>query len=294
MKKAWELSATQAEILAAIRLSRLPGVGAARFAELVTRYGSPRAALATALSQGELFAASDKAPLDDAEMRVEAYFRDGGQGTYFGADDYPRLLRQVAEPPPYLFCRGPVWPVDTFAVAIVGTRDASDAGRAFAFELARGLSALGVTIVSGGATGIDSAAHRGALAHGGPTVLVTATGIDRHYPPASEHLYQEVARHGCILTELLPGTPPRRDFFPTRNRIVAGLSRAMVVLEGRVCSGSASSVNHMRKLKRPIFTWTGADRDRFDLPDHVLVHGGLALDTPNAEAVVRVLLTTKA
>jgi DNA processing protein len=285
-----ELTDQQRQFLAAIRLSRLPGVGAAKFAELVNRFGSPLAALAEELRQGELFVSPDKAPLGSAEAHVEEYFRDGGEGVFFGAEDYPRLLRRIPEPPPYLFRRGPLWPLDPFAAAIVGTRDATNAGRAFAFELARSLSALGVTVISGGATGIDTSAHRGALAHGGPTVLVTATGIDRHYPPASEPLYREIERKGCLLTELLPGTPPRRDFFPTRNRIIAGLSRALVVIEGRQRSGTASSVVHMRKLKRPIFVWTGADRNRFDLPDDVLSRGGLALDGPDADAVVRVML----
>ena len=287
------MSEKQRQFLAAIRLSRLPGVGAAKFAELVNRLGSPQAALDEEVRQGELFDAPKKAPLDDALSRVEKYLRDGGEGTYFGAEDYPRLLRLVAEPPPYLFRRGSVWPIDMFAVAMVGARDATAAGRAFAFELARDLSALGVTVISGGATGIDAAAHRGALAHGGPTVLVTATGIDLWYPASNEALYDEVARRGCIVTELLPGTPPRRDFFPTRNRIIAGLGRALIVIEGRLQSGTASSAQHMHKLRRPLFTWTGANRDRFDLPDQLLARGAVPLESPNADAVVQALLANR-
>lgn len=277
------------EFAAAVRLSRLPGVGAARFADLIKQHGLPSTALAEVNGNEDLFA-NDKAPMENEQNQIAAYLENGGFGVYLGAEDYPRLLRQTPEPPPYLFRRGPLWPLDTFAVAIVGPRKSSQKGKRFAAKLARGLAELGVTIISGGALGVDAAAHNAAMATSGRTVLVTATGIDRFYPPQNEQLFRQVAHCGCILTELMPGTPPRRDFFPTRNRIITGLAQALVVVEGSRKSGTASSYAQMRKLNRPIFTWTGGNHGRFDLAEDILDHGGKILHEPDAELIVQTVL----
>lgn len=278
------------QLLAAIRLARYKGVGAKRFVDLVREYGSPQDALTGMSAQSELFVKSDKAPLADEQRQVEKFLRQGGCGTYWGAHNYPRLLASTPEPPPFLFWRGPQWPLDSFAVAIVGSRRAGERATKFAGELARHLCAFGVTIISGGAEGVDAAAHWGALNAGGRTVLVTATGLDKCYPEKNRDLFERVARQGCVVTELLPGTPPRRDFFPTRNRIVVGLAQALVVIGGRAKSGSASSWQHMRKLGRPIFTGTDADPDRFDLPARIIEAGGHRLTEPNAELVLSHIL----
>lgn len=272
------------QLIAAFRLSRQNGVGAKRFAQLVREHGDPRAA-DQALDQPE--PPGNKAPLGDAVQRARRFLELGGLGVYFGAIDYPELLAQVPEPPPYLFRRGSLWPLIQPAVAIVGPRDAESAAMAFAFELAGALAARGVTVVSGGARGVDRAAHEGALAGGGVTVLVTATGIDRHYPPEHAGLFDEVAARGVILSELLPGSPPRRDFFPTRNRIVAGLSGALIVVGGKRRSGSASSYRHMRRLGRPIFVWAGARGDAAQLPADAQDAGAIALGEPDADFVCR-------
>jgi DNA processing protein len=274
------------QFLAAVRLSRRPGVGARRCAARIDECGDPEKALARAMPP-ELFAPSDKAPLEDEIARVTDYFARGGRGVYYGAPDYPPALRRAPEPPPYLFRRGPLWPLPAPIVAIVGRRAASPAGCEFARRLAADLAGRGVAVVSGGAVGIDAAAHQGALEEAGGTVLVTATGIDIWYPPEAEALFAAVAARGCLLTELLPGAPPRRDFFPTRNRIIAGLAHALVVVEGRPRSGSFSTWRHMRRLGRPIFTWTGAPLDGAELPALILADGGGALTGPDAEPILR-------
>lgn len=272
----------------AVRLSRLPGVGARHFAELIRLHGNPREALlAWNRAAGP---ESGKAPLAEAIDRLDHYFTTGGLGVYLGAEDYPELLARVSEPPPYLFRRGPLWPLDSFSVAIVGRREASPGALAFTRELAAALAAVGVTIVSGGALGVDAAAHTGALASGSRTVLVAATGIDRVYPPSNRALFELVAQRGCLLTELLPGTPPRRDFFPTRNRIVAGLARLLIVVEGKLRSGSASSYFHMRRCGRPVFAWSGAEGEGAELPDLILRQGGLPLSAPDPLPVLHYLL----
>ena len=272
----------------AVRLSRLPGVGAHHFAELVRLHGSPRAAM-HAWSQVTP-PDSLKAPLAGAIGGLERYFAEGGQGVYLGAEDYPALLDRISEPPPYLFRRGPLWPLDSFSVAIVGAREASEAALSFARDLANALAGIGVTVVSGGALGVDAAAHEGSLSAGNRAVLVSATGIDRVYPASNQDLFDRVAEHGCILTELLPGTPPRKDFFPTRNRIVVGLARLLIVVEGKLQSGSASSYHHMRRLGRLVFAWTGASGAGAELPALILSQGGLPLSAPDPLPILHYLL----
>ena len=128
--------------------------------------------------------------------------------------------------------------LDGPAVAIVGSRAASPYGLAVGERLAADLAERGVVIVSGLARGVDSAAHRGALAAGGSTIAVLGSGADVIYPPEHERLAREIVPNGAILSELVPGTPPRKQFFPQRNRVISGLSRAVVVIEAGEKSGS--------------------------------------------------------
>lgn len=283
--------ATRTQLYAALELAARPGVGAARFKSLIDQYGSPLAAAAQlppartnprgkkSWSQAELSHALDFAP------EVAA--------TYYGACDYPPLLRQCPEPPPYLFWQGSTWPIIPPLVAIVGARDCSAAGRLFAEELASGLAAQGVGIVSGGARGIDAAAHFGALHAGGAPILVAASGIDVVYPPENLGLFRQVQEHGCIVTELLPGTPPRRDFFPTRNRIMVGLAQALVVIEGQ--TGSWSSAQHALRLGRPIFTWASSPQSELRrIPNLLVAKGAVAIANSDPDLILNMIgLLTK-
>jgi DNA processing protein len=275
------------QLLAAIRLARLPGVGAKRFASLTAAHGGPLAALLSLEEPptGELFPAA-KSALAAEVAAVEARLAAGEQGVYFGAPDYPPALAAIPEPPPYLFRRGPLWPLPSRAIAIVGRREASPAGREFARQLAAALAGRGALVVSGGAVGIDAAAHEGALAVGGRTALIAATGLDVCYPAVNRGLFARVAEAGCLLTELLPGAPPRRDFFPTRNRIIAGLSLGVVIVEGRRRSGSASTYRHARRFGRPVLAWIEAPNEGAELPQAVLAAGGLPLSAPDADAAL--------
>ena len=150
---------------------------------------------------------------------------------------YPPALAAIVDPPPVLWMRGSVDALERPAVAIVGSRAASPYGLAVGERLAADLAARGVVIVSGLARGVDSAAHRGALATG-CTVAVLGSGADVIYPREHEALARDVALHGAILSELVPGTPPLPQFFPQRNRIISGLARAVVVIEAGEKSGS--------------------------------------------------------
>jgi DNA processing protein len=151
---------------------------------------------------------------------------------------YPPALSAIIDPPPVLWLRGQVAALEAPAVAIVGSRAATPYGLAVGERLAADLAARGVVIVSGLARGVDSAAHRGALAAAGCTVAVLGSGADVVYPREHGALAREIEHHGAILSELVPGTPPKRHFFPQRNRVISGLCRAVVVIEAGEKSGS--------------------------------------------------------
>lgn len=279
-------SSDKQEIIAALRLSRLPGVGAKRFRDLLCEHRTPSRALAR-YSASLPANIRSKAPLTATQLKALDALPASVWTCYCRGPGYPWLLSLLTEPPPILFGKGPLFPIPPLAVAIVGARLCSEAGATFAFDLAAALAARGVVIVSGGARGIDSAAHWGALEAGGHSVLVTATGVDRVYPPENAALYQQLESRGCIMTELLPGTPPRRDFFPTRNRIITGLSDATVIVEGRSRSGTSSSAHHARRAARLLFAWSKSPDDALaELPRELLGKGAHPLNTPDAETVL--------
>jgi DNA processing protein len=151
---------------------------------------------------------------------------------------YPAALTTIVDPPPVLWSRGRADVMSAPSVAIVGSRAASPYGLAVAEQLAADLAASGVVIVSGLARGVDSAAHRGALSAGGRTVAVLGSGADVIYPPEHAALAAAIDRTGAVVSELVPGTGPQQWFFPLRNRIISGLSRAVVVIEASEKSGS--------------------------------------------------------
>lgn len=151
---------------------------------------------------------------------------------------YPPLLRRLPDPPPSLYVKGALASMDRGSVAVVGSRRASLYGTRVAEELGGELAAWGVTVVSGAARGIDSAAHRGSLACGGPTVGVLGTGIDVVYPKENAALLDRISRCGALVTEYPMEAPPLAQHFPVRNRIIAGLSHAVVVVEAARDSGS--------------------------------------------------------
>jgi DNA processing protein len=151
---------------------------------------------------------------------------------------YPVALTTIADPPPVLWIRGRIEALGAPSVAIVGSRAASPYGLSVAAQLAGDLAACGLVIVSGLARGVDSAAHRGALTEAGVTVAVLGSGVDVVYPPEHAPLAREIETNGAVISELVPGTPPLPMFFPRRNRIISGLSRAVVVIEASDKSGS--------------------------------------------------------
>src|SRR5881398_1331870 len=173
-----------------------------------------------------------------------------------GDPNYPALLGAIPSPPP-LYVRGTVTADDALALAIVGARAATPYGVEVAERLAGELAARGVTIVSGLARGIDTAAHRGALAAEGRTIAVLGCGIDVVYPPENARLMRQIAERGAVLSQFPPGTPPLPYNFPTRNRTLAGLALGVVVVEAGERSGALVTAGYAGDLGREVFAVPG-------------------------------------
>ena len=175
-----------------------------------------------------------------------------------GRPGYPALLRELHDPPARLYLRGgPADLLDVPSVAIVGARSCSPYGAQVARELAREVAGAGAVVISGLARGVDGEAHRGALAAGGLTVAVLGCGIDRDYPRAHAQLAGRIAVSGAVVSEYPPGVEPAPWRFPARNRIVAGLARATVVVEARERSGALITADFALELGREVFAVPG-------------------------------------
>jgi len=188
--------------------------------------------------------------------------RLGARGFRFlarAAPDFPPLLRAVHDPPPGLFLRGAAAPelLSRLAVAVVGARACSGYGAAVARTLARELAGAGLVVVSGLARGVDAEAHRGALEAGGVTVAVLGCGVDRDYPAAHAELARRVAEQGLLVSEYAPGVEPAPWRFPARNRIIAGLCAATVVVEARERSGALITADLALEEGREVFAVPG-------------------------------------
>jgi DNA processing protein len=187
---------------------------------------------------------------------------------------YPSALAAIVDPPFVLWTRGSHSTLDGPAVAIVGSRAASPYALAVAERLASDLASQGIVVVSGLARGVDSAAHRGALAGGGTTVAVLGSGADVIYPIEHASLARDIERSGIVMSELVPGTPPHRHFFPLRNRIISGLSRAVVVIEAGQRSGSLITARAALDQGRDVLAVPGNILDGRNRGAHALLKDG--------------------
>lgn len=191
-----------------------------------------------------------------AEQRARAE-RVGARLVLLGDADYPAQLKAIPSPPPFLFVRGDIRAEDALAVAVVGARRATPYGLQVSERLAGDLAARGVTVVSGFARGVDTAAHRGALGAGGRTIAVLGSGVDVIYPPENRKLVARVVERGALVSQLPMGAPPLPEHFPLRNRTIAGLALGTVVVEAGERSGALITAGHAGELGREIFATPG-------------------------------------
>jgi len=238
---------------AALVLSALAGLRPRSLLPVAARVGTASACVAL-VARGELGSDEDRrfVRLLEAESIERAVGACEARTVAWDDPEYPPQLRTIHDPPFLLYVAGGPLPDVHRAVAVVGSRACTDLGRDLARAIGRGLAAAGVTVVSGAARGIDSASHEGALERG-RTVAVLGSGIDATYPRASRALLQRIRGSGAIVSEYPPGVPPRAFRFPARNRIVAGLCRAAVVVEGEEDSGSLITGSHALEFGRDVF-----------------------------------------
>ncbi len=196
----------------------------------------------------------------------------GGHIVTHGEPSFPQLLAQTVNPPPVVFVAGNEDLLQQPTCAIVGSRNSSANGKRFAREIASGLGQRGWKIASGLARGIDTAAHEASLDQG--TIAVIATGLDIVYPPENAALHAQIASHGCVVTEMPPGTQPRADLFPRRNRIIAGLAAGTVVVEAAVRSGSLITARLANEIGRDVFAMPGSPFDPRSAGTNKLGDGG--------------------
>lgn len=245
-----------------LRLIRTPNVGPASFRDLVNRFGSAETAiemLPEVMRAGGALRQARVPSLAEAEAEMAAARKAGARFVAIGEPDYPPILKRMDHPPPLLAVKGNGAVFQLPPVAIVGARNASLAGMKMARTLAAELGREGFAIVSGLARGIDTSAHRGSLDTG--TVGVLAGGLDRPYPPENEALCDEIAERGAIVSEMPFGWEPRAQDFPRRNRIVAGMTLGLVVVEAAQRSGSLISARLAGEMGRLVFAVPGSPLD---------------------------------
>lgn len=194
-----------------------------------------------------------------------------------GTDKYPALLQMLQDSPETLYIEGEILPVDIRAVAVVGTRTPTTYGISATQYFVRELVKSGVTIVSGLARGIDTIAHTEAIKHGGRTLAVLAGGLDHLYPPENKKLAKEITSQGALISPFESEIKPQAEYFLARNRIIAGLSLVVLVIEGKARSGTISTANHAADLGREVFALPGPINAPFSQAPNMLIANGATI-----------------
>lgn len=270
------------ERIAWARLARTQRVGALTFHRLIARFKTASAALEALPRISDL----SPPPIDRIEAELDKVEALGARLLASNEPDYPPLLAQLDAPPPLLAVRGdPKW-LKQPTIALVGSREGSGAALMFAERLAADLGAAGYTIVSGLARGVDAAAHKGALATG--TAAVLAGGLDQPYPPQNLKLHDAICERGAIVSEAPLGTVARARDFPRRNSIISGLSRAVIVVEAALRSGSLITARAAADQGRDVMAAPGSPLDQRARGSNALIKQGATL-IENAEDVIAAL-----
>ncbi len=276
---------TDKEHLAAwIDLSLVPGLGGQTLRNLLTRFGLPGAVFRANRSQLGQCTAPELADRilgrdrDAAVHRALVWADFPGNSIVTLADDgYPRQLLEIPDPPALLYVRGNAALLSARSLAMVGSRNATPQGVANAEQFARAFSQSGITIVSGLALGIDTAAHRGGLEGSGSTIAVIGTGADVIYPKRNVALTEAIAARGAVVSEFPLGTPPLAENFPRRNRIISGLACGCLVVEAATASGSLITARLASEQGREVFAIPGSIHSPVSRGCHALIKQGAKL-----------------
>ncbi len=276
------------DILDCLRLIRSPRVGPATYLRLLEEHGSAPAALAALPEIAAKAGVKNYAPCpaQRAVREYESGLKIGARLICIGMADYPEPLTHIGDPPPLLWAHGQIGVLARPTVALVGARNASSLGIRMARALASGLGGASLVVASGLARGIDTAAHNGALASG--TIAVLAGGLARIYPPENQGLAREIAENGLLLSEQPPQQAAQARLFPRRNRIIAGLSRAVVVVEAAAKSGSMITARDALDQGREVMAVPGHPMDARAAGCNMLIRDGATL-IRNAADILEVI-----
>ncbi len=297
-------AARQQTLLYWLALHLTPGLGAQRALRLVKIFGHPERIFHASLS--ELEAAMPQLPKATAESihagiafeeaADEQRKADGAGVAVVPYQDprYPARLKQIYDPPILLYVKGRAELLESHTLAVVGTRRPTPYGKSIAEKLSREMARMGLTHVSGMARGIDAASHKGALAGGGASVAVLGTGVDTPYPKENRKLYDEIVRHGCVVSEFPLGTTPFPQNFPLRNRIISGMSLGVMVVEGAQYSGSLITARLALEHDREVFAVPGNVVSKQSWGPNLLIKDGAKLVQEVSDIVEELPLEVRA
>ncbi len=267
-----------------LALTLVPGVGTTLFVRLLSRFktatevlGASEAGLAEVVGPKLGERIRQYRDVVDVDGQIGAMGEYGARLITLEDSAYPHLLGEIYDPPLVLFSRGELHEADQNAVAIVGTRKATSYGLRMAERLGGELAARGVTVVSGLASGVDAAAHRGALDAGGRTIAILGCGVDIVYPSENADLMHQIVQRGCVLSSFPMGVKPARGHFPNRNRIISGLCLGTLVVEAPPGSGALLTARHAAEQGREVFAVPGHAGERNAMGPHSLLREGARL-----------------
>jgi DNA processing protein len=274
------------ELLSLLRMNLVPGIGPRNQRSLIEYFGSAQKTFEASVRELEdvsgigpklaraVHAARDSQAAEDEWWSIH---EDGFQLFQRGSEEYPANLSEVDDAPNVLYCRGSMTKQDELAVAIVGSRRCTIYGQQQAEKIAKSLAMAGLTIVSGMARGIDAAAHRGALAGGGRTIAVSATGLKNIYPSEHKDLAQSIAEQGAIVSESKLLQHASGGLFPQRNRIISGMSVGVIIIEANRKSGALHTARHAMEQGREVMALPGRVDNIASEGCHDLIRDGVTL-----------------
>ncbi len=286
MSETLEFDSVDEEKLAALQLNLIPGLGPRLQANLLARFETPAevmSAKGTELLAVDGIGAKLSAAitlhknLEQARRELKRATDKGVTLLLKGSSGYPDSLAETSDPPAVLYVKGTLEPSDAIGVAIVGSRQCTHYGVTQAAKIAGALARAGVTVISGLARGIDAAAHQGALDAGGRTLAICATGLFKLYPPEHKDLAHAIINQGALISESPLDRGPQKGLFPQRNRIIAGMSLGVIIIEAGRKSGALHTARHAMEQGRDVFAVPGRIDSLCSLGCHDLIRDGAIL-----------------
>ncbi|WP_157314068.1 DNA-processing protein DprA [Chitinibacter sp. GC72] len=281
------------ELLLWLRLSLVNGLGARGQIQLLRALGEPAAIFAASKNRlaqyvspvvaEAIHAAANQIPQAQIDLTLDWLSKEGHVILTLADESYPKKLLNLPDPPALIYAKGHLALLERAALSVVGSRNASMQGLQNAQAFAQHLSTQGICIISGLASGIDAAAHRGGLSAAGSSIAIVGTGLDRVYPASNRELAHQLAAQGLILSELALGAPPKAEHFPRRNRMIAALGLGCLVVEAALGSGSLITARQAVDLGREVFAIPGSIHSPLSKGCHHLIKNGAKLVESGAD-----------